>query len=70
MMWVSFKRRYITSDIDYIMQPGSSKKKVGNYIVELNKVLGAGQYGRVCVATEKSTHAIAAVKIIDKKQSL
>lgn len=33
----------------------SNKKKVGNYTIDLNKLLGKGSYAEVYVATEKGT---------------
>ena len=37
----------------------SDLKKVGNYLIELNRILGAGQYGKVYLASEVQTTPIA-----------
>ena len=48
---------------------GIKKKKIGNYIMDPAEFLGAGQYGKVFKAVDKANGTIAAIKVIDKKQS-
>ena len=48
---------------------GAKKKKIGNYIMDPAEFLGAGQYGKVYKAVDRGNGTIAAVKVIDKKQS-
>ena len=45
------------------------KKKVGEYILDLDDSLGAGQYGKVYRAVGQTSQNVVAVKVIDKKKS-
>ena len=46
------------------------KKKVGNFVLDLDEILGAGQFGKVYKATQQNSDRVVAVKVIDKKKSI
>ena len=45
------------------------KKKVGNFMINQDDVLGKGQFGTVCTAARIDNEEVVAVKIIEKQKS-
>lgn len=45
------------------------KKKVGNFMINQDNVIGKGQFGTVCTAAKIDNEEIVAVKIIEKQKS-
>lgn len=43
-----------------------SKKKIGNYLIDFDKPIGKGTYGKVFICNCVTTNEEYAIKIIDK----
>ena len=45
------------------------RKKITGYVINLDRMLGEGSFGKVFVGNEDVTNDVVAIKILDKQKS-